>query len=182
MSLPPPQLSPAVGEQDHAQGPADARVTLVEYGDYECPSCGETFATLEEVRRAFGPNLRLVFRHFPLRSSHPHALAAAKAAEAAAAQGKFWPMHERLFRHQTRLGDADLVRHAEALGLDLERFRRDRDSREVEVRIREDQAGGAQSGVGGTPTLFINGERYSGRHDRAALIDALARAAMTAAR
>jgi protein-disulfide isomerase len=182
MSVPSTRLTPAVGEQDHADGPPEARVTLVEYGDYECPSCGETFVTLEEVRRAFGPNLRFVFRHFPLRSSHPHALAAAKAAEAAAEQGKFWPMHERLFRHQTRLGDADLLRHAEVLGLDLERFRRDLESRAVEARIREDQAGGAQSGVGGTPTLFINGERYAGRHDRTDLIEALARAAMTAAR
>ena len=182
MSEPARALAPAVGGQDHPAGPADARVTLVEYGDYECPSCGETFGTIEEVRRAFGSNLRFVFRHFPLRSSHPHALSAAKAAEAAAEQGKFWPMHERLFRNQTRLDQADLVRHAEAIGLDVERFRRDMESRPVEARIREAQAGGAQSGVGGTPTLFINGERYSGRHDRASLIDALARAAMPAAR
>jgi Na+:H+ antiporter, NhaA family len=175
-------LSPPVGERDHADGPAGARVTLVEYGDYECPSCAETFGTIQEVRRAFGPNLRFVFRHFPLRSSHPHAQAAAQAAEAAAEQGKFWPMHERLFRHQTQLGKDDLIRHAEALGLDIERFRRDMASRETEVRVREDIAGGARSGVGGTPTLFINGARYPGRHDRASLIDALARAAMPAGR
>ena len=124
----------------------------------------------------------MVFRHFPLRSSHPHALAAAKAAEAADAQGKFWAMYRRLFEHQTQLTDADLLRHARKLGLDLERFERDMASRTAEVRIREDLAGGARSGVNGTPTLFIDGERYTGPHERAALIDALARAALAPAR
>ena len=175
-------LTPPVGELDHADGAAGARVTLVEYGDYECPSCGEAFATIQEVRRAFGPNLRFVFRHFPLRSSHPHALAAAKAAEAAGAQGKFWAMHERLFQHQTQLAEADLLKHARKLGLDLERFQRDMASRTAELRIREDLAGGARSGVNGTPTLFIDGERYGGPHDRVSLIDALARAAVGAVR
>jgi protein-disulfide isomerase len=171
-------LTPEVGEQDHSEGPPQARVTLVEYGDFECPSCAEAFRTLREVRRAFGPNLRFVFRHFPLRASHPHAVAAAKAAEAAAAQGRFWAMYERLFEHQTRLADPDLLDHARALGLDLARFREDMASRAVEVRIREQQASGARSGVAGTPTLYINGERYTGPHDRRALVDALARAAL----
>jgi protein-disulfide isomerase len=175
-------LTPPVTERDHADGSADARVTLVEYGDYECPSCAETFATIQEVRRAFGPNLRFAFRHFPLRSSHPHALAAAKAAVAAAEQGRFWDMHARLFRHQTQLAEADLLRHAEAIGLDLDRFARDLASRATEVRIREDVASGARSGVNGTPTLFVNGERYAGAHDRGSLVDTLARAAMPAVR
>jgi protein-disulfide isomerase len=175
-------LTPGVNELDHADGPAGARVTLVEYADFECPSCGEAFPVIQQVRQAFGPNLRFVFRHFPLRSSHPHALGAAKAAEAAAAQGKFWAMHQRLFQHQTQLAEADLLRHARKLGLDLERFQRDLASSTAETRIREDLASGAQSGVRGTPTLFIDGERYTGRHDRVSLIDALARAAVTATR
>ena len=175
-------LSPPVHELDHAEGPTSARVTLVEYADFECPSCAAVQGTLDEVRRAFGPNLRFVFRHFPLRHTHPHALAAAKAAEAADAQGKFWPMYHRLFQYQSQLGDEDLLRHARKLALDLERFRRDMASRTAEVRIREDLAGGARSGVGGTPTFFIDGERYTGRHERGALIDALARAALVPSR
>jgi protein-disulfide isomerase len=175
-------LTPPVGERDHAEGTPEARVTLVEYGDFQCPSCGSAFATLEQVRRAFGPNLRFVFRHFPLRSSHPLALGAAKAAEAAAAQGKFWPMYRRLFERQTRLTEADLVRHAEKLGLDLGRFQEDMNSRAAEVRIREDLASGARSGVSGTPTFFIEGERYAGPHERAAFIEALARAAVAVSR
>ena len=175
-------LTPPVTELDHANGPATARVTLVEYADFECPSCGAVQGTLEEVRRAFGPNLRFVFRHFPLRNSHPHALAAAKAVEAADAQGKFWAMHQRLFQHQTRLTDEDLLRHARKLGLEEERFQRDMASPTAEARVLEDLAGGARSGVKGTPTFFIDGERYTGPHERAAMIDALARAAVAPAR
>lgn len=174
----PAVLDPPVSELDHAEGPPGARVTLVEYADFECPSCGEAFHILQQVKRALGPNLRFVFRHFPLRSSHPHALAAAKAAEAADAQGKFWPMYERLFQHQTQLTDSDLLRHARKLGLDLERFPRDMASRTAEVRIREDLASGARSGVNGTPSFFIHGERYTGPLDRASLVEALARAAV----
>lgn len=171
-------LVPPVSELDHAQGPPTARVTLVEYGDFECPTCAAAFEVVEAARRAFGPNLRYVFRHFPLRSTHPHALAAAKAAEAAAAQGKFWPMHARLFAHQTQLTDADLLRHARKLDLDPDRFQRDMASRTAEVRIREDLASGVRSGVGGTPTFFIEGEPYTGPIERQALIDALARSAV----
>ena len=182
MSRPPGLLDPPVSELDHAEGGAGARVTLVEYGDFECPSCAGLCGVVRQVRLAFGPNLRFVFRHFPLRSSHPHALAAAKAAEAADAQGKFWPMYERLFQHQTQLTDSDLLRHARKLGLDLERFERDRASPTAEVRIRDDLASGVRSGVNGTPTLFIQGERYAGLHDRVSLVDALARAAVAAPR
>jgi protein-disulfide isomerase len=179
VSRPAGVLDPPVSELDHAEGPAGARITLVEYADFECPSCADAFRVLQQVKPAFGPNLRFVFRHFPLRASHPHALAAAKAAEAADAQGKFWPMYERLFQHQTQLTDTDLRHHARKLGLDLERFERDIGSRLAEVRILEDLASGARSGVNGTPSFFIHGERYRGPLDRASLIDALARAAMT---
>lgn len=173
-------LTPPVSDQDHVQGPADARVTLVEYGDFECPYCGGLHAVLQEARGAFGQNLRFVFRHFPLRSSHPHALAAAKAAEAAARQGRFWEMHDRLYRRQMQLGDDDLLRHARRVGLDLPQFERDWASREVEVRIREHLASASQSGAGGTPSLFINGELYDGSLERDDLFAALARAAVAA--
>ncbi|MBA3259180.1 MAG: DsbA family protein [Gemmatimonadales bacterium] len=175
------RLTPPVSERDHAEGPADARVTLVEYGDFECPMCGEVVATIKAAQAAFGPNLRLVFRHFPLLASHPHALEAAKAAEAAAAQGRFWPMYVRLFQHRTELDRNALLRHARKIGLDLERFERDLGARDAEVRIREDLASGAHSGVRGTPSLFINGDRYDGPQNRAALIDVLALAAVATA-
>jgi protein-disulfide isomerase len=171
-------LSSPVSERDHVIGPADARVTLVEYGDFECPHCGALHPIVQAARKAFGGNLRFVFRHFPLRSSHPHALAAAKAAEAAGEQGRFWEMFDRLYRHQAALSDADLERHAAEVGLDLERFRRSLGEREHEVRIREDLASAAQSGARGTPSLFINGEPYQGPIERDEIFAALARAAV----
>ena len=172
-------LTPPVNERDHAAGPADARVTLVEYGDFECPHCGALHPIVQAARRAFGRNLRFVFRHFPLRSSHPHALAAAKAVEAAGEQERFWEMYDRLYQRQTELTDPDLVRHARELGLDVERFERSLVARAHEVRIREDLASAASSGVQGTPSLFINGELYDGPLERDEIFAALARAAVT---
>jgi protein-disulfide isomerase len=174
------RLTPPVGERDHVQGPATARVTLVEYGDFECPHCGALYPLVQAARKAFGGNLRFAFRHFPLRSSHPHALAAARAVEAADEQGKFWAMHDRLFQRQTELTDPDLLRHAAELGLDTERFARSLRAREHEVRIREDLASAARSGARGTPSLFINGELYEGALERDELLAALARAAVAA--
>ena len=171
-------LTPPVSERDHVLGPAEARVTLVEYGDYECPYCGALHPVIEAARKAFGGNLRFAFRHFPLRSSHPHALAAAKAAEAAGEQGRFWEMHDRLYQRQTELEDEDLLRHARKLGLDPARFERALAARTHEVRIREDLASAAQSGAGGTPSLFINGELYQGSLERDEVFAALARAAV----
>lgn len=172
------RLTPPVNERDHVLGSADARVTLVEYGDFECPHCGALHPVIEAARKAFGGNLRFVFRHFPLRSSHPHALGAAKAAEAAGEQGRFWEMHDRLYRRQTELEDEDLLRHARKLELDLTRFQRELAARAREVRIREDLASAAQSGAGGTPSLFINGELYQGSLERDDVFAALARAAV----
>ncbi len=171
-------LVPPVGDRDHVAGPADARVTLVEYGDFECPHCGALHPIVEAARAAFGGNLRFVFRHFPLRASHPHALAAAKAAEAAAEQGRFWEMYDRLYEHQSRLTSSDLEHHARELGLDLDRFRRSLADPAHEKRIREDLAGAAQSGAPGTPSLFINGELYEGPLERDPIFAALARAAV----
>ncbi len=173
-------LEPPVSERDHVTGPPDARVTLVEYGDFECPHCGAVHPVIMAARKAFGGNLRYAFRHFPLRSSHPHALAAAKAAEAAGEQGRFWEMHDRLYRRQSEMEDADLERHARDLGLDLERFRRSLGERAHEARIREDLASASSSGVRGTPSLFINGERYDGLLERDEIFAALARAAVAA--
>jgi formate-nitrite transporter family protein len=172
-------LDREVGEGDHVLGRVDARVTLVEYGDFECPDCGRAYPVLKAAQKALGPNLRFVFRHFPLPTSHPHATAAAEAAEAAAAQGPFWEMHDRLFEHQTALDERDLRKHAQKVGLDLERFENDMRLRTHETRVREDLASGSASGVRGTPTLFINGRQYDGPRERSALVAALARAALT---
>ena len=176
--MPVTALSPEVGERDHAQGLVDARVTLVEYGDFECPDCGRAYPVLKAVRKALGPNLRFVFRHFPLPASHPHAAAAAEAAEAAGAQGHFWEMHDRLYEHQAALEDDALRRHARKAGLDLDRFEREMRAHTYERRVREDLTSGSASHVHGTPALFINGTRYDGPRDRSSLVAALARAAV----
>jgi formate-nitrite transporter family protein len=173
-----PSLDPPVAPRDHAAGPAGARVTLVEYADFECPSCGAAHGVIQAAQRALGDNLRLVFRHFPLRDSHPHALDAARAAEAAGEQGQFWPMHDRLFERQHALEADDLARYARKLDLDLVRWSRVMALSATEDRVLADLASGRRSGVRGTPTLFINGARYDGLVERGPLIDALARVAL----
>jgi protein-disulfide isomerase len=145
-----------VGPGDHVRGPADARLVIV-YGDYECPFCAAAEAQLRE-REA-----RVVFRHFPIRSSHPRAHAAAHAAEAAAEQGAFWAMHDALFGDQGRLEDPHLWERAERLGLDVARFDADRRSDRIAARVREQFRGGVRAGVVTTPTVFVDGQRYSGR-------------------
>lgn len=172
-------LAPVTAE-DHVLGPASARVTLVEYGDFECPSCGQAYPVLQAVRRAFGPNLRYVFRHFPLRDSHPHAEAAAEAAEAARIEGKFWEMHDRLFEHQDTLDERSLVRHARKIGADATRVERELRERVHAARVGRDVESGRAGGVRGTPSLFINGVIYTGTRERATLVAALAAGAMTA--
>jgi protein-disulfide isomerase len=171
------QLHVAVGPDDHVQGNAKAEVTLVEYGDFECPYCGAAYPVLKEVQRLMGDGLRFVFREFPLAQSHPHALAAAEAAEAAAAQGKFWPMHDLLYAHQNALGNVHLLAYARELGLDLNRFSKEIESHLYRARIDEDFRGGIRSGVNGTPSLFINGQRYDGPVEVKPLLAALKAAA-----
>jgi protein-disulfide isomerase len=167
-------LQPPVGEGDHILGPSDAPVTLVEYGDFECPHCGAAYPILKSLLADLGDRVRFVYRHFPLTRSHPHAGRAAEAAEAAAAQGKFWEMHARLFEHQDALTDDDLIAHAQAIGLDVDRFREAMDEGIYEPRVQADFRGGVRSGVNGTPTFLINGERYAGRwRDESAFRDAL---------
>ena len=170
-----PMLSLPVSDRDHAQGPADAPVTLVEYGDYECPHCGRAYPIVKELQRRLGAQLRFVFRNFPLREMHPHAVRAAEAAEAAAAQGQFWEMHDTLFEHQWSLTDRSLLEYAAALGLDTVRFEQDLSARTHEPRVREDFRSGVRSGVNGTPTFFINGVRYDGSWDLETLTTALTR-------
>lgn len=172
-------LTPPVAERDHAAGPHDAPVTLVEYGDYECPYCGMAFPIVKSAQRALENQLRLVYRHFPLGEIHTHARLAAQAAEAAGGQGRFWEMHETLFEHQDALEAEDLVGYARSLGLDTERFAGDLEAGTYEKRVRDDFRSGVRSGVNGTPTFFINGERYNGSWaNEKAFIGALREAAM----
>jgi Na+:H+ antiporter, NhaA family len=170
----PTELDPPVDtDRDHVRGPADAPLTLVEYGDVECPFCGRATGVVAELRGRFGDELRYVFRHLPLTEVHPHAELAAEATEAAAAQGAFWAMHDRLFAHQDRLDAADLIEHAAALGLDLERFTRELGEGAHGQRVRDDVVGAEASGVHGTPTFFVNGVRHAGPATTDALAAAL---------
>ena len=137
----------AVGTRDHARGPKDAPVTLVMYGDYECPYCGEAHPVLKELEGRVGQEVRFVFRHFPLDSVHPRARRAAQAAEAAASQGRFWEMHDLLYERQGELGEEDLMRYAAELGLDLQRFEEDLKNDHHTWRIEEDRLGGDRAGV-----------------------------------
>ncbi len=156
------RLASPVGERDHVQGPSTASVTLVEYGDYECPYCRATPAVVEELQRILPDDLRFVFRHFPLDNVHAHARRAAEAAEAAASQGKFFEMHAALFEHQAALEDEDLLRYATELGLDTARFSAELQADTHADRVREDFRDGLRSGVRGTPTLYLDNVRYDG--------------------
>ena len=167
-------LSVAVGKGDHTQGPEDAAVTLVEYGDYQCPYCADVHSMITGIVEKMGANLRFIFRHMPIEV-HPYAQYAAEAAEAAGAQGKFWEMHNALYDHQTDLG-SDLVHTlARRLRLDLPRFEAEMDARRYRPRVKRDFMGGMRSGVASTPTFFINGERYDGKLEQRALFAALLR-------
>jgi protein-disulfide isomerase len=168
---------PVSEDRDHIQGPADAAVTLVEYGDYECPYCGAAYPIINEVQARMGERLRFVFRNFPITTSHPHAEQAAEAAEAAASQGRFWQMHDLLFENQRRLRDPDLHAYAEKLGLDVELFDKDLAEHVHAARVHEDFMSGVRSGVNGTPTFYINGARHDDSYEVETLLAALERAA-----
>ena len=176
----PPSLAVPVGPDDWVEGPADAPVTLLEYGDFECPHCGAMEPVVRAVRQAAGEALRFVFRHFPLTSSHPYAEIAAEAAEAAGAQGAFWPMHDTLLANQQALTPPDLVSYAQALGLDAETVARALENHTYAERVQEDFMSGVRSGVSGTPTFYINGQRYDGDYEQAALLKAIQKAARLA--
>jgi Na+/H+ antiporter NhaA/protein-disulfide isomerase len=167
-------------ERDHVRGPADAPVTLVEYGDFECPYCGQAEPVIRELLADFG-ELRYVWRHLPLNDVHPHAQLAAEAGEAAGAQEKFWEMYDLLFTHQGGLLMRDLVGYAEQLGLDSQRFREDLRKRKFTSRVAEDVESADLSGVSGTPMFFINGRRHYGAYDVKTLSSAVRAARVRAA-
>lgn len=169
-----------VNGRDHVQGPASAPVTLVEYGDYECPHCGRAYPIVKEVQKHLGTQLRFIYRNFPLREVHPHAQHAAEAAEAAGAQGGFWEMHDTLFEHQRALDDGHLAQYARSIGLDEEQFTAALNAHDFAGHVRSDFLGGVRSGVNGTPTFFINGVRHDDSWDVATLVSAV-RAAIEAA-
>jgi protein-disulfide isomerase len=158
-------LTPPVSGRDHAQGPAGAPVTLVEYGDYQCPYCGAAYPVIKRLQHELSRTLRFVFRNFPLTQAHPYALVAAEAAEAAALQGKFWEMHDLLYENQESLEPEILPAWAEKVGLGLDEFAAALKQGEIDKRIKEDRTSGIRSGVNGTPCFFINGTRYDGAPD-----------------
>jgi protein-disulfide isomerase len=169
-------LAVAVNPDDHTQGPADAPLTLVEYADYECPDSRRAWPIVQALRRRLGPRLRFVFRHFPLQQVHEQAEHAAEVAEAAAAQQKFWEMHDRLFERQFALDDVYLIEYAGELGLDAPRVERELAEHTHQPRVRADFLGGLKSGVKGTPAFFVNGVRFRGPWDEELLAQGLERA------
>jgi Na+/H+ antiporter NhaA len=176
--LAPPILDlsdPVDPDVDHVRGPLNAPVTLVEYGDFECPYCGQAEPVVRQLVQTFGNDLRFVFRHLPLVDVHEHAEMAAEAAEAAAAQGRFWEMHDRLMDNQASLIYPDLIRYARELDLDVDRFGEDLRSRRYAMRILRDVDSADASGAAGTPTMFVNGRRHEGAHDIEGLASAIER-------
>jgi protein-disulfide isomerase len=167
------KLSIPVSDKDHRQGEPDAPCTLVEYGDYQCPSCGNAYPIVKRVQKHFGKRLLFVFRNFPLSEMHPYAEPAAETAEFAGAHHKFWEMHDLLYENQDLLDDALLFQLTEQLQLDPEKLRQALASKEFEPRVRADFRGGVRSGVNGTPTFFINGQRHDGAYDYASLVEAI---------
>ena len=171
-------LTPPLGSRDHTHGSPKASVTLVEYGDFECPHCGAAYPIVKAVQRAMGSKLLFAYRHFPLSRIHLHAEHAAEMAEAAAEHGKFWEMHDLLFENQDALEDDQLIGYAETLSIDPAWAAQLLEDERFQPRVREDFAGGVRSGVNGTPTFFINGLRYDGGADT--LLDALMEATIDA--
>jgi protein-disulfide isomerase len=160
-------------QRDHVAGPETAPVTLLEYGDYECPFCAAAHGSVRKVRALVGDEVRFAFRHFPLTTVHPNAEPAAEAAEAAAAQGEFWPMHDVLYANQPLLSPRLYLAAAEDLGLDVERFAKELAEGVHAPKVREDFMSGVRSGVNGTPTFYVNGARHDGGYDAPSLLAAV---------
>jgi len=170
------RLAAPVSTRDHFQGQSNAPLTLVEYGDFECPYCGTAHRVVKAIQEKLGERLRFVYRHFPLTQRHPNAENAAQAAEAAGARGDFWPMHDLLFEHQEALADEDLAEYAASLGLDGAEILAEIELGTYATRVREDFSGGIKSGVNGAPTFFINDVLYNGESDLQSMLVALAEA------
>ncbi|MEA2460388.1 MAG: hypothetical protein QOH90_565 [Actinomycetota bacterium] len=169
------ELSVPVTERDHVRGSLDAPNVIVEYGDYECPDCGRAYWVVKELLEDLGDQVAFVFRNFPLVDLHPRADSVAEALEAAAAQGRFWEMHDWFYEHQHSLESLDLDGHARSIGLDVELWRKNLREASFKERVREDLETGRASGVHGTPTFFINGTRYTGKLDRRSMLAATRR-------
>ena len=166
-------LKVPVTEQDHVQGSADAPVTLVEYGDYECPHCAHAHPIVKRLQKHFGAHLRFVFRNFPLKEVHPNAESAAESAEFAGVHDRFWEMHDGIFENQPALGLPLLIELAEALELSVASLRAALETQQFNARVREDFRGGVRSGVNGTPTFFVNGQRHDRPFEFADLVEAI---------
>jgi protein-disulfide isomerase len=178
-------LKVPVSPQDHAQGPDSAPVTLVEYGDYQCPHCGRAYPIVKRIQKHFGDRLRFIFRNFPLNEMHPDAESAAETAEFAGANGKFWEMHDLIFENQPRLGSELYLELAGRLGLSVEALQSALESEQYQDRVANDFKGGVRSGVNGTPTFYINGHRHDAPfdyEDLAAAIETASSAAKHATR
>jgi protein-disulfide isomerase len=167
------QLTPPVSAEDHVDGPERAELELVMYGDFQCPYCTAAFPIVHRIRDQLAGRLLFAFRHFPLREIHPDAERAAEAAEAAAAQGAFWQMHDRMYESRGALGREDLIHYASELGLDTERFAAELDSGEHAPRVQRDVDSGLGSGVTGTPAFFVGGRQHTGSFDAQSLTAAL---------
>lgn len=168
-----PELTVPVNENDHIQGAANAPVTLVEYGDFECSHCGAAHLVVKRIQETMGDRLRFVFRNFPLTQIHSHAQHAAEAAEIAASEDSFWEMHDILYENQKALADPDLIAYAKVVGLDAADFAEDLTNGTYAEKVRADFLGGVESGVNGTPTFFINNRRYNDSASYETLLAAL---------
>lgn len=156
------KLKPEVGSHDHIQGPAEASIEIVEYGDYQCPHCGAAYPVIKEIQEKFGDQIRFVYRNFPLSESHEFAMPAAVASEAATLQDKFWQMHDIIFENQSSLSNEGLFQMASEVGLDIEKFKEDIQKPELEQKVESDFESGIRSGVNGTPSFFVNGTKFDG--------------------
>lgn len=155
-------LKPPVSDKDHVQGNNYAPIELVEYGDYECPHCGRAYPIIKKIQRELADDLRFIFRNFPIPESHPHAVNAALAAEAAAIQQKYWEMHDMIFENQQYLEHEHLLSYAKAINLDVKRFNNDMEKKTPLARVESDFESGIRSGVNGTPSFFVDGKKFEG--------------------